>query len=432
MSRVLWGAIMVGCSGKEQPADTPVLPAFFAREPTAVLAAQTPEEAPQQLCLDGDTLVAVTEGGRLLVDDPANSGASIEYVGSWAEVYEQDADGAWVRRGRLVPEGKAGTVNWGASCTLEGDFLVVGHESAAQVYIFERSNAGEWQQKSVLRGVEDSGFGAAVELDGTTLAVGAPQVDQVHLYEYENAGQWQHAHTVQGSERSFGSFGAAVALSEDTIAIGAPKELSAERTVLGAVYLYTRAKPGGDWALEARVESEPGDSVEFTHFGSVLALESGVLAVGAPETAASLMFEGLEIDVQGGAVHVFERGEGGSWALEAHLKTLTEAQYSDDEDVFWGFPVRLGAQVALSSGVLVILAPEEITFYGEGLGAAVGALYVYTRQSRGWEQQVRLVPETDTGSVASYGRSLAVDGNRLAIGHSHSGSQPEGSGVSVY
>ena len=426
---LLWAfavLLAAGCSG-DAPRGEALLPAALGSgEPTAVVMSEILASLPIQLCLEGDTLVVVAVGEPLLVDDPANPEASIEYAGARAAVYVHEADGEWRQQAVLFPEGKTRALRWGESCALQGDRLVLGSPREQLVYVFERSEEGEWQQKSVISGESRHGFGVSIALDGSILAVGTSTEGQVYLYKHTDDGQWQHTQTLPSSDERVLSFGAAIALADGSLAVGAPTiEVSQ-----GAVYLYSMAALGGEWVLEGRLESEPGALIEFTGFGSTLALDSGVLAVGAPETYSVLPFEETEEGFQVGAVHVFERDEGGSWAQVTQIQPNGEARLRDG--AFWGFPELLGTQVAISGGVLVILAARERSYHGEEMGAATGALYVYAKEGGEWERQVRVEPVNDLGTGALFGRTMGFDSGRLAIGYVRLGAEAGVVGVNVY
>ena len=217
-------------------------------------------------------------------------------------------------------------------------------------------------------------------------------------------------------------FGGAVALDGDTIAIGAPQEDSAARGVggvetddtltdAGAVYVFVRS--GGSWTQEAYIKAP--NSGASDHFGAALAFDGDTLVVGAPNessAATGVDGDGSDDSAQGsGAVYVFTR-TGTNWAQDAYLK----ASNPDPSDHF-------GAALALDGDTLAVGAPGESSA-STGVGgdpfddmagtADSGAVYVFARSGT-WSQQA-YIKASNTGYADEFGRALALDGNRLAVG----------------
>ena len=71
------------------------------------------------------------------------------------------------------------------------------------------------------------------------------------------------------------AFGKAVATDGDTLAVGAPSQASST----GAVYLYTRAGEGGQWAPAVVLKAPNARSTDY--FGQALAVHDDLVAVGA-------------------------------------------------------------------------------------------------------------------------------------------------------
>jgi hypothetical protein len=126
---------------------------------------------------------------------------------------------------------------------------------------------------------------------------------------------------------------------------------------------------------------EPGRNVER---GFAVAVDGDCLAMGAPRDDAN------EMTKNSGAVYLFH-WSGTTWDQEAKL--LADPPRAN---------AQLGLALALRNGVLAAGAPGE------------GAVYVFARQDGGWSQVTRLA-RTDPGAGA-FGRSLALDGDRLAVG----------------
>jgi hypothetical protein len=123
-------------------------------------------------------------------------------------------------------------------------------------------------------------------------------------------------------------------------------------------------------------------------FGRALDIDGDTAVVGAPREAHSGFSDA-------GAVYVFVRS-GGAWSQAARLTA------SDPSSALFG------QAVSLRGGNLAIGAPDD--------GAqGVGACYVFTGAGSSWTQQA-LLPSPDFAQGVSFGGSVAIEGDTLAIG----------------
>lgn len=130
-------------------------------------------------------------------------------------------------------------------------------------------------------------------------------------------------------------------------------------------------------------ELRASDGEDGDDFGSAVAVDGDVAAIGAP------FDDDVGADV--GAVYLFGRGGAGWTQLSKLLPT--------------GAASRFGASVALSDDTLVVGA------HGDGAGTA----FVFVRQGGTWPLQAQL--HVPPGSHATYfGYSVAIDGDRVAVG----------------
>ncbi|MEX2541117.1 MAG: FG-GAP repeat protein [Trueperaceae bacterium] len=182
-------------------------------------------------------------------------------------------------------------------------------------------------------------------------------------------------------------FGSAVAVDGDTVVVGAPYHSQAGDRA-GAVFVFERQ--GSDWSATARLE--PGDARPQAYFGESVAVEDGVIAVGAPGPGA-------------GSAYVFVRGESG-WSEVASLTPREPIVES-----------RFGSAVALAGGRLAV--GEWTADQGE---AGRAHLYAWAGDSGagGWTHQW-----TAISPVAGdrFGYALALSGETLAV------AAPGGSGT---
>ncbi|HEU5304807.1 MAG TPA: hypothetical protein VFU40_09210, partial [Gemmatimonadales bacterium] len=137
-------------------------------------------------------------------------------------------------------------------------------------------------------------------------------------------------------------FGSAVAISGNEMLVGRPGLVPGfpmPPSQTGSVLVFQR-RTGGRWAQTTSVTVE-GLSLE-DGFGSAIAVDGKVMAVGAPGTAKDQ-----------GAVYIFERDGTGRWTERARL-TASMGAAGD----------RFGRSLALKGGVLLVGAPAHAEFQG--------------------------------------------------------------------
>jgi hypothetical protein len=360
---------------------------------------------------------------------------------------------------------------FGCSVALSGDTLAVGAlgESsgavgvnpsggqadnsalgAGAVYVFVRTGT-TWTQQAYLKASNTEAgdeFGSSVALSGDTLAVGAVgeasaavgvnppggQADNrtrdagaVYVFVRTGTTWTQQAYLKASNPDALDLFGSSVALSGDTLAVGAWGEWSAAVGVnppggqannladrAGAVYVFVWT--GTTWTQQAYLKAS--NTGESDHFGSSVALSGDTLAVGAVGEASAadgVNPAGGQADNSArfsGAVYVFVR-IGTTWTQQAYLK----ASNTDAYDAF-------GSSVALSGGTLAVGATDEASRAvgvnppgGQADNSAyrAGAVYVFVRTGTTWTQQVYL-KASNTNAYDSFGFSVALSGNALAVG----------------
>ena len=234
------------------------------------------------------------------------------------------------------------------------------------------------------------GFGGAVAVGEQALFVGSAPVGwprgeepagTVYRYERDSNGAWVEAARMQASNATFGdTFGRSLAIQDGLLVVGAPGAQAA--------YVFEQDETG---AWKETDTLTPSSLVEGAEFGGAYergGYRTGSIAIADDRIAVASYGNGT------GAVHVFSK-DGMAWKEEAVL--TTEA---DDEGFGWSI-------AAWRNQVLVGAnrADEQ-----------KGAVYVFTRNDAGvWEQTDRLVSD-DLNGRSSFGQTLAVQGARLYVG----------------
>lgn len=281
-------------------------------------------------------------------------------------------------------------------------------------------------------------FVYSVAIDANTMVVGVPGDDSdargingdpsnsnapvsgaAIVFVREGAHWKQQAYLKASNADANDMFGWSVAISGDTIVVGAYAEAGSAKGVdgdgtdnsspgSGAAYIFVRS--GTTWSQQAYLKAFNvgiGDA-----FGNSVSISGDTVVVGAlredgdgrsPDSANNAIFNS-------GAAYVFSR-QSGHWTQEAYLK----ARYPGESDSF-------GTSVAVSGGIIVVGAPNE-SWAGPGGPVAIhnggversGAAYIFSKKSTGWEQSFYLkasIPEHN----GSFGQSVAVSGNTVAVG----------------
>jgi hypothetical protein len=323
------------------------------------------------VAVDGDTVVVGAWGESTFGDE---SGA--------VHVFRRSASG-WEREAVLNASDATAGARFGYSVDIEAGTIAVGAiyegsngRDAGAVYIFRRDDSG-WAQAAKLTpetGAEDAHFGRSVALSGGRLLVGAPGPGSAaaHLYRRES-GAWVietvlRAADVPGRSR----FGSSVALSGDTAAIGAWTDASDAR---GSVIVYRRS--GTSWTESQRIDgAEPED-----RFGYSVALEGGLLVVGAPDS---------------GMIHVYRESDGQWSQLDVDIPNSSWA--------------RLGHSVAVSSGTILAGDPA----FDES-AQHEGRVMTISPQPDGLSSDPGPTPP-DVSPGKSFGISVAVSGAVTVVG----------------
>jgi FG-GAP repeat len=217
-------------------------------------------------------------------------------------------------------------------------------------------------------GLEGDQFGLPLAIGGNILVIGAPNTTidgrrgagAVYIFLRDSPlDPWIEHKRLLPNEGDFQSSEMCIAIDCETLVVGAPYA-TLDNFQEGAVYIFERNAGGGDnWAQVAKLTNP---SVGFGgHFGSSIAIQGGLLAVGASAS-----------NQHHGQVQIFERDRGGpaNWGL------VTTLSYGAAQDAAW---VRaFGSSVALDGDQLLIGAEDTDVSY---FYMADGAAYLFQRDA---------------------------------------------------
>lgn len=217
--------------------------------------------------------------------------------------------------------------------------------------------------------------------------------------------------TVNGVLVNSGSPSASISLNEGANTIDVV--VTAEDTTTTQTYIITITRQSAStFAQQAYIKASNTGSGDF--FGQRVTLDGDTLAVGAYEEDSSATgINGDQSDntlARSGAVYVFTRSAG-VWSQQAYIK----ASNTGASDVF-------GSSLALDGDTLVVGAYSESSNatgidgnQTDDSASGAGAVYVYTRSSGVWSQQA-YIKASNTEALDTFGTSLALSGDTLAVG----------------
>lgn len=169
-----------------------------------------------------------------------------------AYVFETRRGGKWAQTARLAPESLPENAEFGMSCGVSGNSIIVGGRQlagAGVAYVFAKERR-DWSEGTRL----DPGglspgdrYGHAVAISGNTAVVTAAWDDNVAddsgaVYVWRGDPSWQMAKKLKDSEaRMGGRFGYSVSLHGDTMLVGSPQyAVGGEKGAgMGHVYMLT-------------------------------------------------------------------------------------------------------------------------------------------------------------------------------------------------
>jgi choice-of-anchor B domain-containing protein len=329
----------------------------------------------------GSALAA--ENGTLVVGYPSDNAAYI---------FRNDGTD-WTRVARIAPTDRAS--GFGVSVALvrerifvsatktdsagtDGSSITPNRPSPNAVYVFERTNSGDWQQEAFLQSEglgPDARFGATLLASDERVLVGAPQHQSGVVAAFRRrSGQWAQTQTVSVDDLSDGArFGAALQSANDRIFIGAPGASGA----VGNVYGLSRKDQ--TWTVRNRLSPSQDTSEEA--FGSALVYDDGELWVGTPNATNRT-----------GVVYQFERG-GNGWTRGRRLASPVPNEGMD-----------FGTTLAKSGSTVAVGLPGDD--HGEGTMA------LYSTSEEKWTANSPIVPSQTNAFTAVTGEDNACsDGN---------------------
>ncbi len=237
--------------------------------------------------------------------------------------------------------------------------------------------SGAYSQRRPLLMGDEAFMARIVQWSGLPQAAG-----EVHRYARQADGTWAMAEVIDCPTLQPGAwFGWSIAGAGDTLVIGSPLEDSAG-TDFGSAWAFERV--GGAWVLQQPIL--PSDDFPYHRsFGYSLALEGDLLVVGDPQYGPS--------NQKTGAAWVYRKVKG-EWTFEARLVP----------DPPFAAGAKFGNDVVVDAGRIAVSAP------------AAQSVCFFHLAGDAWSQSSRLAQPLGDPATASFGTSIAMRGDLLAIG----------------
>jgi hypothetical protein len=310
-------------------------------------------------------------GDRILLtstSDPDRSGA----------VFERERSGSWTQAASLSPSDDFDCCFGLGGAWIYGDTaLIESYTSSSDVYVFDRDDAGNWNESTKLVPPRTSGglFGerpSSISMFRETALIGDDQA--AYVLERDENGDWTNVAKLTGPESEFGR---ATSIFGNKAIVGAPSEGAA-----GAAYVYER-NALGRWTQVTKLM--PSDVMPQAGFGNTVSLYGHTALVGTRRGEAAAYF--------------FERDSLGNWAETAKL-TL---------------PASLSAEGGLTSYLFGDTA--LITAYNaDVVGIDSGAAFIFQRDAeQNWSQVATLAPD-DLQVSERFGIARGLFGDIAVIG----------------
>ncbi|MEN8149935.1 MAG: hypothetical protein ABFS86_08935, partial [Planctomycetota bacterium] len=351
------------------------------------------------------------------------SGDRVVVGGTLRVVVFRHKYGSFVFEADLRPQGASISQDYGKAVALDGDTVVVGDGKQGLVYVFVRGESG-WVEEQRLDSGADRAyrFGRSVDIDGDRMIVGT-NASAAYVFARED-GVWTREGVLEGTGvESADDFGLAVAISGETAVVGAPTDEHVARYA-GSAYVFRYE--GDAWTEKQHLVAS--DAKYGARFGNAVAADGPVILVGAHR-------EELPTAWYGGAVYEFALS-GDTW--KERRKVTSPTASGGDE---FGNAVALSGNVAVGGSFLdnaitpggdvldsgtaylwpvdKVLDPAVVGF-GDSVSVAcdtavvgsVGAkkAVVYRRHGAAWRETSTLTMDAE-----GFGRSVAVDGDRLVV-----------------
>ena len=340
---------------------------------------------------------------RVLVGSPKNSGAGVDSGNAYVLTFDP-SDSLWKQTKLSASDATVGD-SFGTSVAIHANTAVVGapynddaHSNSGSAYVYRHDPSdNSWLETKLLP--SDAGgtgsnlnFGASVGVSENTVVVGAPNdpitasiTGSVYFYAFDlSDSSWVQTKVNAGVASS--NFGSTVAIkSPNQVLVGSNQDNSST----GSVFLIENLSNGTPVVTKfSPISAAAGDA-----FGTSISISRDIFVVGAPGTdSASLN--------NSGAFYIYRRDpSSNTWSSEVMAPSSILANSA------------LGTSVSISNNTILASAPGD-----SSSGSSAGMIYVFELDpsSNTWKESS--LKSSDIASGDSFGTSLSIHGDRIAVG----------------
>ena len=291
----------------------------------------------------------------------------------------------------LANDGGAG--DWfGWDVAIHGDVVVVGANrdndngvNSGSAYLFDVATGTQIRKLLPSDGVFDDNFGWSVAIENGTVAVGAPQdgdngfrSGSAYLFDASTGNQLFKLLSSDGVTED--KFGYCIAMNNGIVAVGAPYDIGGEP---GSAYLFD-ASTGNQLHILL-----PDDNPARAQFGISIAIDNGIVAVGAYLDNAN--------GAHSGSAYLFDASTG-----DQLFKLLPDDGVAED---------YFGWSIAIENNMVAVGARQD----GDN-GVLSGSAYLFDATTG--NQVAKLLP-SDGAANAQFGSSISIDNGIVAVGAAH-------------
>ncbi|MCA8959994.1 MAG: FG-GAP repeat protein [Planctomycetes bacterium] len=292
---------------------------------------------------------------------------------------------------KIVPSDGGAENEFGFSVALDQGLLVVGarHDDdngpeSGSAYVYDALSGALVFKLTASDGAAGDEFGFSVAIDGGHIAIGALRDNQggvtsgsVYLFDASTGAELAKLTPSDGADGD--EFGHSVAIEGNLVAVGAKRD-DDNGLDSGSAYLFSVST-----GLQVD-KLVPSDGAMNDNFGGAIAMDGGVVAIGA------------HADWDNGPL------SGSAYLFDASTGALLFKLLADDgatNDFF-------GSSIDIDNGVVAVGAWSKSIVFDHS-GAA------YTFDASTGAQLARLVP-SDTGDQDNFGFAISIDGGVVAVG----------------
>lgn len=298
---------------------------------------------------------------------------------------------------KLLPSDGTANAEFGFSIAIQNGLVAVGAKgdnengtNAGAAYLFDAATGAQLAKLLPNDGAAEDEFGNSIALDDGVVAVGAWRADEfgdasgaAYLFDASTGNQLDKLLPDTGND--FQTFGVSIAMDSGIVAVGARTYfVLGQGHTFAKAYLFDASTGNQVNILEPDILNLNGDLGGF--FADCIDIDDGLVAVGAPNR--SVVFD------HSGAAYVFDASTGSQVAYIVP----DDAQ---DRDNF-------GISISINNGTLLVGAHQD-----DENGFNSGSVYFYDVQTG---TEINKLIASDGAASDRYGCSVAIDGNFAVVG----------------